>query len=102
MCIRDRSVDQVEIDRAETDGPGGIVDFRDGLDGLHAIDGPLDIVVEVLDAQADAVETQRRQQLQDAAIRAARIDFDRIVPGLGIRELEVAVDSCLLYTSRCV
>jgi hypothetical protein len=47
----------------------------------------LNVLVEVLDAQADAIESEAREQLQRAVIGAARVDLDGLVARRIIGEL---------------
>jgi len=85
-----QAVDQVDAHRAEAGGARG-VDHRARLAlGLDAVDGALHLGVEVLDAQADAVEALAPQGMDPLGGDRARIDLDRVFAYLVGRETEVA------------
>ena len=84
-----QTVDQVRIDGFVAQCPRfdhQVVHALIRLDPVHCL---LHLRVEVLDTEADAVETDRRQIAQPLRSRRSRIDLDRDL-GLG-RELEGAL-----------
>lgn len=65
-----------------------VVDHRQrfGL-ALDAVDRLLDALVEVLDADAHAVETQFAEQLDGGPIDLARVDLDRVLAAIDQAEM---------------
>ena len=58
----------------------GIVDdCSGGFQALYPVDGFLHLCVKVLDAEADAIETELAQMPDAAFFDYTRIEFDRIV-----------------------
>ena len=68
--------DQVGIDGLETQGLGLAHQRLHTFKRLHAVHGGLRRRVEVLDAEADAIEAQSRQVLQTLWVGGARVDLD--------------------------
>jgi len=73
-----QAVDQVDADRAETGVARGLHDGHRFRFRLDAVDGFLHVGVEILHAQADAVEALRAQRKHAFARHRARVDLDRI------------------------
>jgi len=70
-------------------GPGS-VDHRTGFfQALQAIDRSLHRRVKVLQADADPIETQFAQQSHGRPIGLARVDFDAVVAGIVVQQIEV-------------
>ena len=84
-----QAVDQVEVDRAELQGPCGL-DQRAGLlQALQAVDRALHGRVEVLHTQADTVEAQFAEQAHGRPVGLARVDLDAVVAGVIVQQVEV-------------
>ncbi|MNQ78217.1 hypothetical protein D3C85_931210 [compost metagenome] len=82
-------VDQVDIDRAELQGARRI-DHRAGfLQTLQAIDRALHRRIEVLQADADPVETQFAQQAHGRPVGFTRVDLDAVIAGLVLQQIEM-------------
>jgi len=84
-----QAVDEVDTDGLEA-ALACFIHHREGFFlGLDAVDGLLHPLVEILDAQAHAVETQLAEQGHGGPIHLARVHFDG---NLGpVHQLEVAV-----------
>ena len=77
-----KPVDQVRVDRDEPVRPRG-VDHGEGLGlALDAVDGLLDVGIEILDAHGDAVEAELAEERDRRRVDLARVDLDG---HLGIR-----------------
>jgi hypothetical protein len=72
-----QAVDQVGVDRVEADAPGVFHQGGHLLERLDAVHGLLNLGVEILDAEADAVETQAGDVREARRVHRARIDLDR-------------------------
>ena len=72
-----QAVDQVGVDRLEAERARRAHQVTHALEALHAVHRLLHRRVEVLDAEADAVEAQSRPARQALGVRGARIDLDR-------------------------
>src|SRR5690606_33374660 len=70
--------DQIHAHRPEALRTGRIDDHRRFLGRLDAIDGLLDLAVEVLHADAHAVEAEFGQHRHRFRIDLARVDLDRV------------------------
>ena len=85
-----QAVDQVDVDRAEAVAAAG-VDHRAGLlDRLDAVHRFLHRRVEVLHAEAGAVEADLAERGDVVGIDEARVEFDRDVAIRRVRETEMA------------
>ncbi|MNZ43654.1 hypothetical protein D3C78_612610 [compost metagenome] len=84
-----QAVDQVEVDRAELQGARGFDQGAGLLQALQAVDRALHGRVEVLHAQADAVETQLAEQAHGRPVGFARVDLDAVVAGVVVQQVEV-------------
>lgn len=73
-----QSVDQVDVDGVKADAARGLYQGKYLLGGLDAVYGLLHVGVEVLHAQADAVEAQIAQGLQARGADGARVHFDGV------------------------
>src|SRR5690606_41172418 len=60
--LQRQAVEQVDVDRAVLQGSGGFDDRLGLFQSLHAVDGALDLRVQCLNADADAVESQLTEQ----------------------------------------
>ncbi len=88
-CLLGQAVDQVDVDRAELQGPRRL-DHRAGfLQALQAIDRPLHIRVEVLQADTDPVEAQFAEQAHGRPVGLPRVDLDAVVAGIVVQQVEV-------------
>ena len=84
-----QAVDQVNIDRAKLQRARGI-DYGPGFfQALQAIDRPLHVRVEVLQADADPVEAQFTQQAHGRPVGFAGVDFDAVITRVVVQQVEV-------------
>jgi hypothetical protein len=81
-----QAVDQIDVDRAQTVPTAGVDDRKRFLDGLHAVHRRLYRRVEILDAEACAVEADRRKLAHIAGGNRARIELDRNVAVAAVGE----------------
>ena len=72
-----QAVNQVHVDAAISPAPRVIHQPRGLLAGLDAVDRLLHVVIEVLHAERDAVEAERRQRVEMLACRHARVGLER-------------------------
>jgi len=84
--LQRKTVDQIDVQRRETELASRVEDGTSLALALHAIDGKLDRRVEVLDAERHAVEAEAAQEGDGFAVDAARIDLDRKLRVVGERE----------------
>ena len=73
------AVDQIHTDRLETMGTGCVDDQLGLFLALHPIDGLLHIRVEILDADAHAVEAQLGKQRNGGFIHLAGVDLNGVL-----------------------
>src|SRR4249919_692418 len=71
-----QTIDEIRIDRAKAGFPRSFHHRQRLRLALYAVDGGLNVRVEVLYSDAHAVETKRRELLHATSIDGARIDFD--------------------------
>ena len=83
-----RVVDQVERDRAETVATGRAEQRFDLLEALHAIDGALHLRIEILNAEAQTVETEIGDLGDAAGVDRPGIDLYRELTLVGVAEAE--------------
>ena len=81
-----QAVDQVEVHRLEAVRARRRDHGRSLLEALPAVDRALHVLVEVLDADREAVEAERRQEGDRLRAGAARIHFDRVLAVGGERK----------------
>ena len=82
-----QAVDEVDVDRREAEGAGRRHQVAHELERLLAVHRLLHVRLEVLDAQAEAVESELAQVRQPPCVDGARVDLDR---QFGLRrEMEV-------------
>src|SRR3546814_5594990 len=74
-----QAVDEVDVDRAEVGGAAGVHDRAGFLDRLDAIDRLLHHRIEILHAEAGAVEADLAQLGDVGRVGEARVEFDRQV-----------------------
>lgn len=67
----------------------GLDDGTGLLRGLHAVDRLLHLHVEVLYAEADAVETEFAEQAHGRPVGLARVDLDAVVARIVVQQVEV-------------
>ena len=84
-CLVRKAVDEIGVDRSETDLARRRDQGEDLFGGLNAVYGLLHGGIEVLHAKTDAVEPQLRQVLQAPGIDGARVHFDGIF-ALGVKK----------------
>lgn len=72
-----QTVDKVHVNRAEPFGSSAFEHFLGHLERLNAVDGFLHVRIEVLHAQAHAVEARLAKRLDLGRRAASRIDLDR-------------------------
>ncbi len=84
-----QAVDQVNVDRAELQGPGGFDHCAGFLEALQAIDGPLHRWIKVLQADTDPVETQFAQQAHGRPVGFPGVDFDAVVARIVVQQVQV-------------
>ncbi|KFB72751.1 MAG: hypothetical protein AW09_002051 [Candidatus Accumulibacter phosphatis] len=82
-----QAVDQVDADRLEAGGACCVDDGAGFFLALHTVHGQLDARIEILHADAHAIETQVAEQFDGGAIHLARIDFDRVLATLDQSEV---------------
>ena len=71
-----QSVDQVHVDAGKAQVARRLDQIARHLEGLNAVDGLLHFGIEVLNAQAQAIEAQALQAFQMLLGGDARVDFD--------------------------
>ena len=91
-------VDQVHVDRLEAVGAAGLDDGEGFLHALDAIDGTLHLRIEVLDAEAGAVEADVGELGDVCRLDEAGIEFDRDVAAIAVGEAEVAAQAVHDFT----
>jgi len=84
-----QAVNQVDAQRMVLQRAGRLDDGAGLLQGLHAIYGALDIRVQILHADADAVEAQFAEQSDGWPIRFPGVDFDAEVAVIIVLQVEV-------------
>ena len=84
------AVDEVDVGAADAAPPGAGEHLAGDLGRLHPVDRPLHLGVEVLDAEADAVDAGLGEGVEVGRGAAPRIDLDRDLGAGG--EREVAAD----------
>ena len=87
--LQRQAVDQVHGDRLELRLAGRLHQVEDLLLALHAVDRFLHLLVEILHAEAQAVEALRAQLGDALAADGARVDFDGKLVGVTLVEVEV-------------
>jgi hypothetical protein len=75
MLVR-QAVDQIDVGAGEAEPPRLFEQGIRRFDALHAMHGLLDLGIEVLHAEADAVEAELAQDCQLLEGRDPRVDFD--------------------------
>ena len=88
LALEGQAIHQVEIDGAEAGDAQQSHGALDHLERLDAADGFLHMRVEILHAEADAVEARAGKREREIAVDMARVEFDRDF-GVG-REIEMA------------
>ena len=73
-----QAVNQIDADGFETGIAGRFDDFSRFFNGLDAVDGGLDFGVEILDADAHAVEAEPAEMLDGGGADFAWVDFDGV------------------------
>ena len=84
-----QAVDEVDADGFEAGFAGGFDDGTGFFDALDAVDGLLHFGVEILDADAHAVEAEAAEVVHGFAADFARVDFDGVF-AVG-KQVEMAV-----------
>ncbi len=84
--LQRKAVYQVDVNRAELQGARRFDDGAGFVHALQAIDGALHQGVEVLHAQADAVEAQFTQQAHGRPVGLAGVDFDAVIAGVVVHQ----------------
>jgi len=87
-----QAVDEVHVDGAEAEVSGFFQAVGDHFVGLDAVDGFLDFRVEVLDAEADAVEADFTEYGQGVGAAFPGVDFDRVVAAVVFGQVEVLAE----------
>lgn len=89
-----QAVDQINVDRAKLQCARS-VDHRAGFfQALQAIDRTLHRRVEVLQADADAVETQFTQQAHGRPVGFTRVDLDAVIARVVLQQVKVLAQVC--------
>ena len=87
-----QAVDQVHAHRLVARGAGPVHQREGLLRRLHAIHRDLHLRIEVLDAQAHAVDAGARQQVDRVRLAGSRVDLDRELPPAVLAQVEVPVE----------
>jgi hypothetical protein len=75
-CLFRQAVNQIDVDRAQSAGAAGIDDAQRFFDRLHAVDRRLHDRIEILHAEAGAVETDPSQPGDVVGRDETRIQLD--------------------------
>jgi hypothetical protein len=94
-----QAVDQVDVDRAKLQGARRVDHGAGFFQALQAIDRTLHRRVEVLHADADAVEAQLAQQAHGRPVGLARVDLDAVVAGVIVQQIEVLAQVAISWRS---
>ena len=89
--LQGQPIDQINVDRTQPAAPGCLDDRKRLGDALHAVDGLLHASIEVLNAQADAIETELREHRDITVVDVTRIELDREITLGGAAEAKAAV-----------
>ena len=79
-----QAVDEVDVDGLEVERAGMLHQAHEHLFGLDAVDGNLDRRIEILHAQADAVEPHAPDVGESGVVHRAGVDLDGTL-GLGLQ-----------------
>ena len=89
-CLFRQAIDQVDVDRAHAMVAAGRHDGHRFLDALHAVDGLLHLGIEVLHAEACAIEAHACEFADVLWADEARVELDGEVHATRRRKTELA------------